>query len=275
MKAMGDYFIFNNINSENYNIIVGSESAVEDVSFGLNRTIIKSEVNKYREKVNMLGTTNDEVITFDFILMKNPCNNNSSLFTTEELRTILAWITSPHYPCLFKWGDKNKGDLPYEYFGIFTEVTSFNKGDDVYGIKVKFETNSSYAYSPILSETFNVVGSMDFELSNNSDNYYDYVYPTLEITPYFTGDLTIKNVTDSDKSITISVLENNTITIDCEKFRIFDDAGVVDLYDLGIRDVDYIYWVRLANGLNVFSITGGNVDITFNYRECYKLGIFN
>ena len=108
MKAMGDYFIFNNINSENYNIVIGSDSAVEDVSFGLNRTIIKSEVNKYREKVTMLGTTNDETISFEFIMLKDPCIGISSYFTTEELRQILAWITSPHYPRLFKWGDKNK-----------------------------------------------------------------------------------------------------------------------------------------------------------------------
>ena len=274
MKAMGDYFIFNNINSENYNIVIGNDSAIEDVSFGLNRTIIKSEVNKYRKKANILGATNNEFITFDFIILKNPCNGTNSLFEVNELRSILAWITSPNYPCLFKWGDKNKGDLPYEYFGIFTEVSSFGKGDDVYGIKVKFETDSSYAYSPILSKTFNIVDSGDFELDNNSDNYYDYVYPIVEITPNFTGDLTIKNVTDGEKSITISVLQNNTITIDCEKFKTTDVAGVISLHDLGISDLDYIYWIRLLNGSNVFSVIG-SADITFKYRECYKLGIFN
>lgn len=274
MKAMGDYFIFNNINSENYNIVIGNDNAIEDVSFGLNRSIIKSEVNKYREKINVLGTTNDEPISFEFIMLKNPCIGISSYFTTEELRQVLGWITSPYYPCLFKWGNKKDGDSQYEYFGIFTQVSSFSKGDDVYGIKVKFETNSSYAYSPILEKTFNIVNSSDFELINNSDNYYDYIYPTVEITPNFTGELTIKNVTDGEKSITISVLQNNTITIDCEKFKISDVAGIVDLYDLGIRDVDYIYWIRLLNGSNVFSVIG-DADITFKYRECYKLGIFN
>lgn len=275
MKAMGDYFIFNNINSENYNIVIGNENAIEDVSFGLNKTVIKSEVNKYRDKVSILGSINEEPISFEFLILKNPCNGTSTSFTTDELRQILAWITSPHYSCSFKWGNKKNGDSNYEYFGMFTQVSSFNKGDNVYGIKVTFETTSSYAYSSVFENTFNVVESGDFEIVNNSDNYYDYVYPIVEIVPNFTGDLTITNITDNEKSITISVKQNNAIVIDCEKFKITDDAGIVSLYDLGIRDVDYIYWIRLANGINTFSVTGGSADITFKYRECYKLGIFN
>lgn len=279
MRALGKYFTFNNINLENYNLMVGSDDVLEDVSLGLNRTIIKTEVNQYREKVNMLGTVNDEVIVFEFVVMKDICNDSLGLFTTDELRKVLAWLTSPHYACLFKWYDKDGEDIinsPYEYFGIFTEVSTFNKGDDVYGIKLKFETNSSYAYSPILSSTIN---SSDIEtvreISNNSDNYYDYVYPTLEIVPHFTGQLTIKNISDAEKQMTILVQEENSITIDCENFLINDSAGLVDLYDLGIKDIDYIYWMRLVNGLNTISISGGSADVTFKFRECYKVGIFN
>lgn len=271
----GDYFIFNNINSENYNIAIGSQSAIEDASFSLNRTIIKGNINKYREKVKSLGTISDEVITFDFLILKNPCNSISNIFDIDETRNILAWLTSPHYNTLFRWGSNESGLFPYEFFGTFTEVSAFSKGENIYGFKVKFETNSKYAYSPIKTKYFEINNSADISVKNSSDNLYDYVYPTVKINPNFTGELTIKNVSDDNKSITISVLQDNELIIDCEKLQIKDNAGVVDLYDLGITDLDYIYWIRLVNGENIFSITGGNVDITFEYRECYKIGIFN
>ena len=271
----GDYFIFNDVNSENYNIVIGSQSAIEDSSFSLNRTIIKGNVNKYREKVSSLGTTNDEVITFDFIILKNPCSSVETTFDIDETREILAWLTSPHYPTLFRWGRNDIGLLPYEYFGTFTEVTSFSKGGNIYGIKVKFETNSSYAYSPIISKIFNIINSADISIKNSSDNLNDYVYPIVKINPNFTGTLNITNVSDDNRDINIDVYQDNEITIDCAKLQIKDASGLVDMYDLGFTSLDYIYWIRLVNGENIFSITGGDVDITFEYRECYKIGIFN
>ena len=128
------------------------------------------------------------------------------------------------------------------------------------------------------------VGEQDAIISSYQSNYLlnqvnynlnDYVYPIVKINPNFTGTLNITNVSDDNRDINIDVYQDNEITIDCAKLQIKDASGLVDMYDLGFTSLDYIYWIRLVNGENIFSITGGDVDITFEYRECYKIGIFN
>lgn len=62
------------------------------------------------------------------------------------------------------------------------------------------------------------------------------------------------------------------IYLDCQKLLITDSIGRMITYDeLGISDVDYMYWLRYVNGYNTLLLYG-NADFTFIHRESRKVG---
>lgn len=66
--------------------------------------------------------------------------------------------------------------------------------------------------------------------------------------------------------------EDLEINMDCQKLLIQDSIGRMVTYDdLGITDVDNMYWFRLKHGINNLIIYG-DITITFKYRESRKVG---
>ena len=66
-----DSFIFNGVNSADYNVMISWFDSDADVSVnGLNREIKKSTASKIKMKDNIYGAENTEVITFTFCIIK-------------------------------------------------------------------------------------------------------------------------------------------------------------------------------------------------------------
>lgn len=62
------------------------------------------------------------------------------------------------------------------------------------------------------------------------------------------------------------------VRIDCQKLLIQDAIGRMVTYDeLGINDVDHMYWMRLLNGANSILVYG-DAKIEFKFRESRKVG---
>lgn len=62
------------------------------------------------------------------------------------------------------------------------------------------------------------------------------------------------------------------INMDCQKLLIQDSIGRMIAYDeLGITDVDHMYWMRLLSGRNSILVYG-DATITFKFRESRKVG---
>lgn len=146
---------------------------------------------------------------------------------------------------------------------------------------------------------------------NTPENYRE-IYPTIKITGISTNEfdydpetgtytgsassretITIKNNNDISTSydyghqiiqvpreITIKV-PHAPIYIDSSKGRIYDIVSTVSggvnrilsFDDLGLTDVSYIYWPRIFNGANSWTITG-NCEVDITYREPRKVGAF-
>ena len=311
MAQYGKSFIYNGRSSEEFGLITAG-FRVQDIPLGLSRTTMKSSMNRYRHQVNIYGVNYDDVLTFTLLLIKDPCTHADNMrFTREELRDLNAWLTSPISPRLFHMYDYpniryesveeevevevvdeetgetttetqtvtriveiDESEEEYDYFGIFTNVVVSD--NNIYALECTFECNTPYALS---SEQSVVITDGSGIVPNPSDDYEDYVYPVIRITP--TADTnepySIRIINDSDNSKYITLKNMKTqqdITLDCRKLIVKNsDGSLISFEDLNVDVVDYIYWPRLKHGDNSFRITG-DATVEFIYRYPVKVGAY-
>ena len=165
----------------------------------------------------------------------------------------------------------------FDYFGVFSNVEAQVIDGDVMGFKCTFTTNSPFAWTHEIKQEVN--GSATFTV--NSAEKYREIYPLVEITSTdssngLRSDFTITfshpvGSTTVSKEMELSLRTGDTTTIDARRSIIQDLSGLVSFTDLGIDDVDYIYWPTLYNGENTVTLTG-NGTATIIYREPRKVG---
>lgn len=315
MAKTGSSFEFNGTSSDIYGVVLCALDPIDEYEMGLARSPITGGLNRFRTRVNSLGASYDDVLQFDFTIMKNPCNlhsQNDALFTRREVRELNAWLTSPELPKLLKFED-DENDEVY-YFATITEVESGAIGSKLYELTYTVTCDSPFAWSPLYLYQYDpddpdADENGIIKLKNDSDCYEDYIYPIIHIYPNETGNLTIKNITDDNQSLTIAMRRDISITIDCQLQTFIDDTGVIDLDDLLVanqveeepQDIEQdpvespwgnpssgsqetsssgsidpydefdIYIPRLLYGVNKIQIEGDAI-VTFQYRTARKVG---
>lgn len=267
-------FEFNGHTSDEYGLII---TKVEENDTLVNRSLQLGEKNKYRPKENHFGVIYEENYSFKIGVMKNPCKTvkNSGYLTSNDVRTINAWLTSPQYPKLFKFIGDNYFSEEIEFFATITEASA-EYVSLPYELTYTVTCDSQWGYTPLI--VYNITSSSTlterYSISNNSDCQEDYIYPVIKISPKSHGTITIKNTSDNNGTMKINALKNDDFYIDCQKLKIYDiTKSIVSLEDLGVEDVDDIYWPRLAYGENIFEFTGDAV-FEISYREPRKVGAF-
>lgn len=201
--------------------------------------------------------------------------NDSDYLTSNNIRIINAWLTSPQYPRLLKFIGDDYFSEEIEFFATITEVST-EHASLPYELTYTVTCDSQWGYTPlILCKTISSSTlTREYSIQNNSDCWEDYVYPTIKVSPKSHGIITIKNKTDNNGTMRINALKTDDFYIDCRNLKIYDiTKSIVSFEDLGIEDTDDIYWPRLAYGENIFEFTG---DATFeiSYREPRKVGAF-
>lgn len=283
MAICGKYFEYNGKSSEELGLAIGFLNMKDEIPMGLARTVERGEVNQYRYRANHFGTTYDDVLVFELGLVKDNCDPDVDdiRFSRSEVREINAWLTSPKLPKLFHMTDYDDDDIDLElydeyvdYFCTMTNVTA-SGNDEVTVLTYEVTCDSPFGYSQEIKRnihaTYAIPGTAT--IINNSDELEDYIYPIMKIIPQSTGEIIIENITDG-RSMTIDVLASDIIYMDCQKLTIYDETkNLITFDDLGITDVDDIYWFRLCSGKNNIKITG-NVDVEIKYREPRKVGAY-
>ena len=201
--------------------------------------------------------------------------NDSDYLTSNNIRIINAWLTSPQYPRLLKFIGDDYFSEEIEFFSTITEVST-EHASLPYELTYTVTCDSQWGYTPLIlcKTTSSSTLPREYSIQNNSDCWEDYVYPTIKVSPKSHGIITIKNKTDNDRTMKINALKSDDFYIDCRNLKIYDITNsIVSFEDLGIENIDDIYWPRLAYGENIFEFTG---DATFeiSYREPRKVGAF-
>lgn len=283
---MNSYFTYNGHSSSEFNLVIGSMgTATGSISLAMSREILKGTINRYKSNPNHMGTRWNDVLSFTISLIKDPCmytDQDSMVFTEDEIDAIDSWLTSPDYPLLFHMydtDDLDTNDNPiyckYDYFGLFSDITTDEFMGRIIGLHLTFVTNSPFAWTPIRTVTQNVDGEAEFTISVNHAERNREVYPTITITPAIgggTGDevISIQNITDNERILTVSLPRIESV-INCQNSTIHNDYGLISFEDLNITDTGQIYWPRLYNGENEIKVTG-DCSITFQWREARKVG---
>lgn len=262
-------FVFNGVNSEDFDVIIGWIDSEPDTSTnGLNREIHKSEKNKIKVKDNIYGTNTSEPISFHFSIVRI---NNKEITRPESIR-INQWLTSSPLPQLLKFNDCDSYML--HYYAICTQITDIVIGGKLIGKEIIFDTNSPYAFMEKITKRFDITNTQTFYINNTADTYDGSYYPTITIST--TSDcIIIENVTDK-KSVTLDMTNivedadgHKIITMNCTNMTIVDaNNKLVYASDIG-WNVDYqsyvsttdsyisnLYWLRLLNGMNEIKVTG-------------------
>ncbi len=274
-------FEFDGHSSNEYGIIV---TAITDNDNLESRTLQLGEKNRYRVRENHFGTVYEGNYSFTISIMKNPClsvniepesTNNSYYLSSDDVRIINGWLTSPQTPRLLKITGGDYFCENIEFFATFTEV---NTDHVISPFEMNFTVtcDSPYGYTPEIIHTITSSSTLTktYTINNTSDCYEDYIYPLIKISPKSHGSITLQNATDNNGTMKINALKNDEFYIDCQRLKIYDITNsLISFEDLGVNDIDNIYWLRLVHGENVLNFTG---DASFEivYREPRKVGVF-
>lgn len=261
-------FIYNGKNTrtilQSSALILCTFDAVDTVT-GSSRENVVGEATISRSIANEFGTQYNP-LSFQYALIKE----NGDIITDNEQRIIERWLTSAKMSKDLQIIDCS-GNITCTYCGKFLSTEWVPMGRGWAGVKFSFQNNSAYPKKHF-SKTYTITNSGTISINCESDEYEEYVYPTLTIVePNETANVTIKNVTDNNNTMNIKLYQNMAIIIDClhciSKYR--DTNDIVSFSTLGWQDVGNIYWLRLKPGINELQIIG-NVQITINYDYPYK-----
>lgn len=216
----------------------------------------------------------------------NLISQHSDYFTSNDIKALNAWLTSPQFPKLLRLKNKNTTNDDYyfedvDFFGTITAVNVENIGKP-YQITYTVTCDSPYGYSPEKkvwqSSTKN--NPTSFTINNTSDCQEEYIYPLIKFNPIeeYRGEIRLLNITDNNRELILNtkdIINKITFYMDCQNFKLYADDQEISFKELGITSetINNIYWPRLCYGINEFVIQG-DMSVEITYREPRKVGVF-
>ena len=249
------------------------------------KDIISLELNSVNSKANVFGTKYNGTLKIEALICKDPdfyFTEEEREFTSYDIRNIKSWLMSPKTPM-----EMIPYSIDYEtdnicYFGLFTDIQPFMVSGKCFGLYITFTCDTPYGYSGLYTETYlmNGLTTIDGTFYNTSDEHNEYLYPIIKIYPSSTSSesdtLTIKNISDGEKEMTVNLINGEYFIIDTENMLIYDaNNNQIPLYSIGWNTneiFDYnnvstgtysLYWIRFMYGenkLTFLSSSAGAVD---------------
>ncbi len=276
-------FVFNGENSDDYNLTIAwiGSPDIDTSENGLNLSLEKTR-NKLNNTTNTYGIQSENIV-INFSITKKDFKEIARLESIQ----INEWLTSSPTP---KYLAFNDGDsYPLHYYAVCTQIEDVIVGGKLVGKKLRFETNSPFAFSKKVEKKFDVINSHIIRINNTSNAINNIIYPKIIISAT-SSTVVIENVTDK-KSVTINTNDIPSesdgvkyIKLNSYNMSATDENNrLIPIYKLGWNNTyksfisainDYmtnVYWLRFIKGMNEIKITG-NCKITIEYEFPRKAG---
>lgn len=235
----------------------------EEKNLALERDMEIGGTNRYRTEANYFYDKWTANLHFDLFITKNICkyeNQNDLKITQDEIRKIARWLTSPHLPnwIKFEYSPENNSNVK-NYYGWFKNITPWVVGGDVYGLTLSFECTTPFGYTDIIENEITVSTYSNMIIQNESDDLFDYCYPTIEIIPKTNGQIYMCNLTDC------KVLDTGTLSLEGSHI----DNLLDNLEEYGmLHGYDVEYGLDPEDDFDIVPICN-NTAIQFYYIDKY------
>ena len=187
-----------NHSMEDFHLVTVNLDDSDEIPLSLKRTILKGDTSRYRLKANHIGVTWDEPITFEMHFIKDALTGTQEdyLFSRNEIREVLKWLTAPSRPSLLRVTDTAPSQGAVNYCGLFTDIQAFTVNGQIYGLIATFTNDSPFSYTDELVDAIPVRGHTSASLSNCSDLTDSCCYPVILIEPAERSDFYLLNLSD-------------------------------------------------------------------------------
>lgn len=279
----GMTFSFDGKTSEMFNLIMAWHDRNEEWATGLEREVIRTEMNMSRHIPNQYGARFSNVLIMEFDIY----HRDGSPFDLRESRSINNWLMKDSYRRL-KVNDNNVDNVYYNVICTNIIDLTFN---NFCGKRVTMTCDAPYGYTQDKMQTIDALSSGNalWKMNNASDDgiYNPLIY--IECAENYAGDIELINENENQtmkfSMASIPAVSNKKkLTIDTKKMMILDVDNVpVPLYKLGwtistdeTRAVQSspIYWLRLLPGVNNIRLKG-NAKARFKLSFPRKVGQIN
>ena len=209
-------------------------------------------------KRTLYGTKYNSVANVKITVIKQ----DGSDFTLGECREAYKWLTGNPEA---SWMDLYIGDeVKYRLLCTIQDVKPQKMDARTVGLNIYCESLSPWAYSPLITIS-KTVGTISFDITNESDDLYTPVYLKTTYTNASDSYLYIDNVTLKERTVIEGLSINETVTLDGHMMITSDKPNKV------FGNSFNFVWPRLKSGVNKFNIVG-NGDLTFEYCYPIKMG---
>jgi len=258
MAFYAQNFIFDDVPSEEYGLIISSGSA-EDTSDISNAVSLRTQKVYRNPKPYFYGVEQEPVLEFDI-----------------ELRTTETELTAEDASLIQKWlfGHMNYKKLrivqpdmeDYYYNCILTQGTVYKVGNLIRGFNAKVVCDSPFAWGQEISTTLTTLNTT-LNFWNRSENN-DYTLPQLTVT-MLAGSADVFAIINETEGRTfsmngMSVGGGDVITID-SRLQIIEAENTPSPLSKVVTGTGYGYFFRLVPGLNQLMLTGNIQSLNITY----------
>lgn len=260
MAFQGFNFIFNDVQSERYNLKIGyfDGGGKTDSSFGSNVEIIEEKIRRVSVPF-FYGTEITPPLTFDMVV-----------FSEQELdaydrQAIGQWLFGKQE---YKYLQIEQKDLEGVYFRcILMNPETIYIGNGAYGKKFTVRCDAPWGWSDEKVDSYTITTPNQVINYTNLSDADEYLYPLVTYTlGISTTTCSVINLSDSSREFKFtSVSGNEVLTVDNQRQIITSSLGSNRLSNFNLK------WLRLVPGLNQLRVTG-NGTFTIRTRFPKKVG---